>query len=73
VVAWRLVDVPDGVGVGAEPRLGLVAAFGCALVALVSASALVAAPTRSRTAAVAYTPPPAPEYDTSASYAPPQF
>jgi len=73
VVAWRLVDVPDGVGVGAEPRLGLVAAFGCALVALVSASALVAAPTRSRTAAVAYTPPPAPDYDTSASYAPPQF
>jgi hypothetical protein len=71
VVTWRLVDVPQGVG--AEPRVGLVAAFACALVALVSASALVAAPQPRGAAAAAYTPPPAPPYDTSASYGPPQF
>jgi hypothetical protein len=72
VVFVKMVDVPDGAATS-ELRNGAFLALGASLVLLASAWTVAAAPSRRRTPAKAYTPPPAPAYDRDASYGPPQF
>jgi hypothetical protein len=71
LVAWRILDVPAATQ---EPRSGALLALACAALACVGMAGLSATSRPGRRAPVrAYTPPPAPPRDASASYGPPQF
>jgi hypothetical protein len=72
VLAWQVVDAPAAVN-GLEPRIGVAAAMTAASVLLVSVAGAAVAARPRREPARAYTPPPAPAYDPTASYGPPQF
>jgi hypothetical protein len=72
VLAWRLVDAPAAVS-GLEPRVGVAAGLVAGVVLLVGVSGSAAAARTRREPVRAYTPPPPPAYDTTASYGPPQF
>jgi uncharacterized membrane protein (UPF0136 family) len=72
VVLVKLIDAPDGAAT-AEPRNGVFLALVASLVLLASSWTVAAAPSRRRTPPKPYTPPPAPTYDSDASYGPPQF
>ena len=56
-----------------EPRNGIFLALAASLVLLASSWTVAAAPSRTRTPAKTYTPPPAPVYDADATYGPTQF
>jgi hypothetical protein len=72
VLGWRLVDASPAVA-GLEPRVGVAAGLVAGVVLLVCATGSAAAARPRREPARAYTPPPAPAYDATASYGPPQF
>ena len=73
VVLVKLIDGPASASTG-ELRHGIFIAVGASGVLVASAMTVAVAPTRRRTPARVYTPPPAPEYDRDAtSWGPPQF
>jgi hypothetical protein len=72
VVLVKLVDGPNAAAMS-QPRNGIFLALAASLVLLASAWTVAAAPSRKRVPPKAYTPPPAPVYDTDASYGPPQY
>jgi hypothetical protein len=72
VVFVKMVDVPGGAATS-ELRNGIFLAFAASLVLLASSWTVAAAPSRRRTPPKTYTPPPAPVYDSDASYGPPQY
>jgi hypothetical protein len=71
VVVWKLVDTP-GPNSELELRFGAFVAAAAALIAFSSGSAVASTPLRHRRLApAAYTPPPAPRYESAASAPPP--
>jgi hypothetical protein len=72
IVVWKLLDSP-GANDALELRFGAFVAAGAALISFSSGSAVASTPLRRRrsTAPAAYTPPPAPVYETAGSAPPP--